>query len=483
MTRHEFHGRRVTASTELIRSLAILPNAVLAISALAALVLTSFASAKEPLPFRHYKSIELSEAADETIVRVLLDSDVYATTRARFPDIRVLNAKGIESPFRLEPATTNRRETIRKPCQSEILSLDEHENGSITITLKLDDDAPAANGLSIVTPLTNHERLVSISGSRNGDEWSPLVTDGRIFDFSRYMDVSNREIELPKNQYRQFKVKIADVTELQQSQMMRITRELQGEEERRRTETTLVRSRPFRVDRIDCWSEETRRMVKGNQKTQYPIIAFETEENSQEKSTVITLQTRREPLTSLTLSTSSQNFSRHASVQVPIVRGAITEWTVVGHSTLLSVHVGNFQRDKLEITIPEQRENEYRIVIRNEDSPPLNIDGLETEGNLYQLVFFMSDSEPSRVYYGSETVDKPTYDTSAVLASLKSGYRTTQARLGAEVTNPDFTSQSGTALQRLLNNKLFLLSVICLVVAALAWTLFHASRRIDGITE
>ena len=132
MTRHEFHGRGVTAGTELIRLLAMVPNAILAISALAALVPTSLTSAQEPLPFRYYKSIELSESPDDTIVRVPLDSDVYAATRAKFPDVRVFNAKGTESPFRLEPATTNRRETIRKPCQSEILSLDEHEDGSIT---------------------------------------------------------------------------------------------------------------------------------------------------------------------------------------------------------------------------------------------------------------------------------------------------------------------------------------------------------------
>ena len=165
-----------------------------------------------------------------------------------------------------------------------------------------------------------------------------------------------------------------------------------------------------------------------------------------------------------------------------MVRGAITEWAEMEHHVLLGVHVGNFQRDKLKTTFPEQREKAYRIVVRNGDSPPLNIDGLEMEGNHYPLIFFMSDSEPSRVYYGSETVEKPTYDTNTVLASMKSGYRTTQARLGTEVTNSEFTSQSGTALQRLLNNKLFLLGVICLVVAALAWILFHASRGIDGFT-
>ncbi len=483
MTYHAFHRALFAVLTTCVRPFAFVSATRLVTSLFAALVLSPSACAEEPLPYQNYKNIQLAASSNETIVRVLLDSDIYAATRKKFSDIRILNAEGMESPFRLELVTTNRREKVRKPCRSEISSLDENADGSITITLKLDDNASAANGLSIFTPLTNHERLVSISGSPKGDEWQPLVTDGRIFDFSRYIDVSNREVELPKNQYRHLKIKIADVTELQQSHMMRITRELQGDDEVSRRETTLVRSRPFRIDRIDCWSEETRRMVKGNQKTKYPIIAFQTAEDLENKSTIVTLQTRREPLTSLTLETSSQNFSRHVSVQVPVVHGVTTEWVEVGHGTLFSAHVGDFHRDRLKVTFSEQREKEYRIVIRNGDSPPLNVAGIETEGNLYQLVFFMSDSGPSRIYYGSETVDRPSYDTSEVLASLKSGYRTTQARLGSEVSNPAFANQSGTTLQRLLNNSLFLLGVICLVVAALAWTLFHATRRIDGIPD
>ena len=117
-TLFQLFGRRLTAWTDLIRPLAMVTNAVLAFSALASLVPTSLTSVQEPLPFRYYKSIELSESPDNTIVRVPLDSDVYAATRAQFPDVRVFNAKGIESPFRVETyhnqPTRNNSQASRK---------------------------------------------------------------------------------------------------------------------------------------------------------------------------------------------------------------------------------------------------------------------------------------------------------------------------------------------------------------------------------
>ena len=36
--------------------------------------------------------------------------------------------------------------------------------------------------------------------------WSLLVSNGLIFDFSRYMEVSNRDITLPANSHRRFKL-------------------------------------------------------------------------------------------------------------------------------------------------------------------------------------------------------------------------------------------------------------------------------------
>ena len=41
-----------------------------------------------------------------------------------------------------------------------------------------------AEGLSLVTQLNDFERTVHVSGSKDGQEWTPLG-DGVIFDYSR----------------------------------------------------------------------------------------------------------------------------------------------------------------------------------------------------------------------------------------------------------------------------------------------------------
>ena len=61
--------------------------------------------------------------------------------------------------------------------------------------------------------LTNYERRVRVFGSEDGMDWTPLVADGLVFDYSRYMDISNREIRLPKNNCRQFKISIAGIAD------------------------------------------------------------------------------------------------------------------------------------------------------------------------------------------------------------------------------------------------------------------------------
>ena len=60
----------------------------------------------------------------------------------------------------------------------------------------------------------------------------PLVSDGIIFDYSQYMDVSSREIALPKNSFREFKVTIDDVTDEKESPFKELTRTFKDAKER-----------------------------------------------------------------------------------------------------------------------------------------------------------------------------------------------------------------------------------------------------------
>ena len=257
---------------------------------------------------------------------------------------------------------------------------DRSSDNSIEIVVRLGEKAKPADGMAFYTPLKDFERRVSVFGSTDGKSWKPLVADKVIYDYSRYMDVSNRDVQLPKNSCRQLKAVIEAVTGQQQSAFTRITRQFRGETEQQRTEWTTIQRRPLRIDRIELWNNVTRQRLKNQMKADYPIVDFHVEEAPDGKQTIVHVQTRRAPLTSLTLETASANFSRAASVEVQVDRGVTTAWQQVAEGRVSVVRFRGFQRAHLELTFPEQREEAYRIVIQNEDNAAVEISGVAAEG-------------------------------------------------------------------------------------------------------
>ena len=234
-------------------------------------VLLTFAlpgMATEPASFRCSKPIDRGTATGESILAVTLDSDVYAATRRDFPDLRIFDARDHEVPCLLEKATEPRTRTVRNACQSTVVSLKERGDG-LDVIVRLDADAPAADGLNIMTPLANYERRVSIEGSNDGLGWTPLLAGGVIFDYSRYMDIGNRELRLPYNSYRQFRLSISGIADTKESPFLDLTRKYRGGRETERTETTVLERRPFRIDRIELWHEQAEKTFEYDRKADY----------------------------------------------------------------------------------------------------------------------------------------------------------------------------------------------------------------------
>ena len=206
-------------------------------------------AAQEPARYRFWRDIDRGAAPSEEIVAFTLDSDVYAATRDAFPDLRVFDDAQAEAPYQIEPDVEFREERTRHTFPTEVVSL--HEEGTaIEIRLRLPEDSPSAEGLSFFTRLADYERKVRVFGSQDGKEWTPLVADGILFDYSRYMDVSNREIPLPPNSFRQLKIAIGDVTDEKESPYKELTRTFRSGKEDQRVERTTVERRPLRIDRI-----------------------------------------------------------------------------------------------------------------------------------------------------------------------------------------------------------------------------------------
>jgi hypothetical protein len=425
------------------------------------------------------KALDRGAATGEEILAVQLDSDIYAATRDGYPDLRIVDDRGATVPYLLEPVGQRRTAQVREACASKVASLHVDEGKGLELVVDLDEKAHNASGATIRTPLVDYERRVHVLGSKSGDDWVSLVDDAVIFDYSRFMDVRNRDIVFPANQYRRFKLVVEHEVDDRESPLREMIRRRREGKKDERVEITQELRRPFRIDGVDLWQTVESDREKKVETFPYDTVSFHVEPDDKNKATRVEVQTRREPLTRLSLVTASRNFSRQAKVLIPVERGVHTDWVEIGHGALSLIQFRAYRHAELRVDFPEQRHDRYQLVIENADNPPLEITGVDAQGVGYRVVFLGTEGRTYQVQYGSNTADTPKYDTGAVLGSLQKGFQPVTLKMGPQVTNPEYKPGRGN----LLNSTVFLALAIVVMVLVLAWALFRAGQRIKSLPQ
>lgn len=433
--------------------------------------------AAEPASFHFSRPLAWPGAEQEELLSVALDNRIYAATRSGFPDLRVVDQDGAEIPYLLQKELETRTETRRETSKSKLLALKKKGGKAVEITLLLDKDGPAAEGLTVFTPLTNFEHRLQVFGSDDGKNWSQLVENAEIYDYSRYMRISNRDIPLPANNYRQFKVFVEEAVQTREAELLELTRKLSGEKEVERSEKVDLQRVPLHIESIGFWHYRTETLPAGAKTFVYPVAGFKVAQDAEKQTTIIDVATLREPLTGFKLQTVSRNFSREAVVQTAVQHGIETRMQEIGNATLEALHFRDINRQQTTVTFPEQRQEHYRIVIRNRDNPPLEITAISAFGNGYNLLFLPQQHKTYSVRYGSDKSGQPDYDTAPIRELLRRGYKSVGIPLGAETAIA--STPKAIDMATLLNSKFFLGAVAALMVAVLAWSLVRVGKRVE----
>ncbi|MGR8935503.1 MAG: hypothetical protein ACU837_14090 [Gammaproteobacteria bacterium] len=444
---------------------------------LAAVLLLLQAGATATEAYRFSRPIEWRGNGREELLAVPLDSRVYAATRAGFPDLRVVDRDAQEIPYLLEKAAETHIVRSRQNSGSKVLALRKKDANAIEITLRLDDDAPFADGLTVFTPLTNFEHRLQVFGSIDGQNWSPLVRDAEIYDYSRYMRISNRDVPLPANRYRQFKVLVEQAVQTHEAELLELTRKLRAGNEVARSEKIDLHRVPLNIQSIGLWHMHSETLPKSTKTFVYPIAGFKVTQDADKQTTIIDVTTSREPLTGIKLQTASRNFSREAVVQIRVRHGIESELQNIGSTTLEALHFRDIDRQHSAVTFPEQRREHYRIVIRNRDNPPLDITAVSAFGNGYELLFLPQADKTYSIRYGADKAARPDYDTAPIRELLRRGYTSVSVPLGAEIAAAAVPRAIDVA--ELLNSKFFLGTVVALMVAVLGWSLVRVGKRVE----
>lgn len=439
--------------------------------------------AEEAESFRYSRPIQMVGPAQEELFSVLLDSDVYAATRDSFPDLRVLDDEDRLVPFLIRRVSEARTEQVRKFWTAVNPTLRPLDNNGMEIRIILKPEDPSPLGLNFETPLQNFEQQVQVFAIADGTE-SMLVDGGLIFDYSQFMDVRRTEVVLPPTSAREFRIVIDALTSDQESQLLELTRSLRGNAEDVRTETTTIQRRPFRIDRIDLWTEKAEKVGQADKVLPWPVTDLKVTQDSEENQTLVEFASRREPLTELTIVTSSRNFSRHAVLQILDDSSAShSDFETIAETTISQFQLRDIQEEHLTIRLPETRREYLRLVLDNGDSPALSIDAVNAIGHQYEVVFLGKPDQNVRLVYGSDTAQPPNSDTVALTTALAKGIRPVTATLGVQSAIAGSNAPKPVDMKNLLNNPYVMGAVIGILVILLGWGLYQASHRIDQMSR
>lgn len=445
------------------------------------LIIFSPAFAAKAELYRFSRAVIQPQSETQTLSAVTLDDPIYNFGQEGFADLRLTDQDGVETPYLLQRIAA--RKTVSRRLSSPIStrSLQKSGDDGIVITIGLDKDAAFADGLTVVTPQHDFEYNLQILGSPDGKDWRQLVDNAAIYDYSRYMAVDQRDIVLPANRDRFLKIVIGKATQTSSSEMLELTRTLRGEAEQLRDEKSEIRHEPLHIERIEAWHLQAETEPEAAQTFDYPVKAFKISQDAEHQTSLIDIDGERQPLTGFKLQIETANYSRNAEVQIPLRHGVESRMQAIGHALLQALHFQGVNREQTSLSFPEQRREHYRIVIQNQDNPPLSIAAVSGVGIGYQLLFLPQPGKQYRLQYGADKILPAVYDTASIQELLSRGFQITQAKLAPEVVEAPIEKHLDMAAW--LGSVWFLGIAISLMVLVLAWSLYRVGKRVGDLPE
>ena len=436
------------------------------------------------------KGITLPIIAEERLTTLRLDTDVLSGSTDSGYDLRILDEAENEVPFLhhllVEEKTriTRVRQVVSTP---QIKPLD---NDGLEITFQLDKEKHLhpINGLTLITHLRDFEHRVAVDFQSSGsDEWKTVVDQALIYDYSKYMDVKNTDIAFPKDSIPltavAFRVRIESVTQEHDSPFMQLSRSLQNGTESGRQETWTINRQPLRIERLELWQDVESVDSTKPLLTTYPLTIDSRTENKDDKTTIIDFTSSREPLTTLTLVTSSKNFHRNAKLFAldpsSTQLNSNSNDRLIAQARLTSLDFEAAKRDELSLAFPKNRSRKYKLVIENGDSPPLSEINLKGEGEIHELLFFAQPNKKYSLTYGNELLEAPSYDQLAIETAMKLKLEPLAGELQDAV--PYRAVDPRSQWDRLLANRWVIGATIVVLVTILGFGLRQAAVRLDSI--
>ena len=435
------------------------------------------ASAKIAEKLKYLRPVEKG-GAPSSLAAVRLDKTIYEHI-ADFSDIRLLDTNGTEIPFRVRLLRKTKPKTIKTTRTATIISLKRLPDNKIEIVVKNPDKNRIPVSLTIRTPNKNYDKKISISTAPNQKgKWTPFGGEHSIFDYSAIIALSNDNAPLPSQPTGRFyKITVSNFSETKQSKRMALVTERRSGKEFSEIKKVMRFDDEFKIDSV-ALNFEKKIEAKDAPVTEPAESAIIANSNVK-KNTIVVLNTFKQPIVEMKLSTPSVNFNRQWTLKSSNDR---KEWLQVSSGGIEKIRVGSYARTTLKLHFQETRSRYLKLIIRNQDAPPIKIDGVECRRNAYAVEFIVppKGGDSLKLYYGGD-LPEPRYDIEAVLSKL-TGTDPTFLKLGAETPNPAY-SPGKSEENSFWTSKTMMYVVIGVVCLFLLLLLTSGFRKIDDIPE
>jgi hypothetical protein len=381
--------------------------------------------------------------AQEGLIELTPDTEVFAGAAQGLDDLRIISGTGDEVPYKLEISQAEREQTsvpvsLRDkgyvPGEYDIFTADLGKSGILH------------NEIEFKTPASDFRRKATVETSQDEATWMQ-VAEQVVYAFTvKERDFTTRDtsIRYPESTARYLRVKIAD----------------DGEGSLEITGATV-----FYV------TEKPAREIS------WPSSILETSRDTAERTTnlVIDLGTPGLPSYRLYLNIADANFYREVSLEASTNR---EDWTtILRRADIYGFETPNFAGKSLGFTYPETTSRYLRLVIHDEDSPPLTIEWVKVLGLSRRLVFNADPQQSYKLYYGNTGARRPSYDIEKIFPYLATE-KLPEAGLGPQTANPSFVEAKPPVSERFPWLFPVIVAVAVIIIALLLFVILRQARKV-----
>ena len=382
----------------MLRNLRILLLAGLLSTLIAAMICPACADF-DPRDWQYCKSIK-TRAGRAQYGQVILDGAVYCNSQRDLSDLRLIDGRGREVPYKLLVDRAIVEDAVYPPT---MLNKSVVSGKYSSFVLDLGKTGRENNQVVIDTSSTNFTRKVEIEGSQDAIKWETLRNDAYIFDFSRDYQASSTAVSYPNNVFRYVRVKIWNYDE-----------------------------KPIQITGANVhW----RKVQPAKEILFYRGTGVITQ-NSEERSTdiLVDLGCSGLPAGRFVLESPDTNYHRRVEIAGSKDRKM---WTDLCEGHILKYDTPKFKGRESSIRCANAGYRYILVRIRNYDDQPIRISDVRFYGIRHRIFFPFEPNARYRLFYGNAEAHAPVYDIEQAFKYL-STESAAMASLASQTKNPDF---------------------------------------------